>query len=240
MNHSLPGSSVHGISPGKNTGVASHSLLQGILPTQDQTQVSCIAGWFFTIWAIWETPIGSIFLTLSSSSGNIFQDGSLNHWCDTQQPSPYCGFELLLHHHSPLNHIFPNTPTSCWFRHSELSDPQSSRLLSPLGLHTWYSFPPYFIQQTPASSYDLISSVLSRRKLAMTPSMGEGSLCSYCTLSHPVITHLTQEFKFLFPWLPPLDPWGQFYSSSYSQHPSTITGTQKVFLPIVSLPFNRI
>ena len=30
---SLPGSSVHGDSPGKNTGVSSHSLLQGIFPT---------------------------------------------------------------------------------------------------------------------------------------------------------------------------------------------------------------
>ena len=31
---SLPGSSVHGDSPGKNTGVGCHSLLQGIFPTQ--------------------------------------------------------------------------------------------------------------------------------------------------------------------------------------------------------------
>ena len=31
---SLPGSSVHGNSPGKNTGVGSHSLLLGIFPTQ--------------------------------------------------------------------------------------------------------------------------------------------------------------------------------------------------------------
>ena len=29
-----PGSSVHGDSPGKNTGVGSHALLQGIFPTQ--------------------------------------------------------------------------------------------------------------------------------------------------------------------------------------------------------------
>ena len=32
----------------------SHSLLQGIFPTHDQTQVSCIAGGFFTNWAIRE------------------------------------------------------------------------------------------------------------------------------------------------------------------------------------------
>ena len=32
---SPPGSSVHGDSPGKNTGVGCHALLQGIFPTQD-------------------------------------------------------------------------------------------------------------------------------------------------------------------------------------------------------------
>ena len=38
-------------SPGKNTEFNSHSLLQGIFLTQDWTQVSCIAGGFFTNWA---------------------------------------------------------------------------------------------------------------------------------------------------------------------------------------------
>ena len=47
MDCSPPGSSVHGDSPGKTTGVGSHSLLQAFFPAQ----VSCIAGRFFTIWA---------------------------------------------------------------------------------------------------------------------------------------------------------------------------------------------
>ena len=34
MDCSLPGSSVHGNSPGKNPGVGCHALLQGIFPTQ--------------------------------------------------------------------------------------------------------------------------------------------------------------------------------------------------------------
>ena len=38
-------------SPGQNTGVGSLSLFQGIFPTQDRTQVSHIAGGFFTSWA---------------------------------------------------------------------------------------------------------------------------------------------------------------------------------------------
>ena len=44
MDCSPPGSSVLGDSPGKNTGVDCYSLFQGIFPTRDQTQVSCIAG----------------------------------------------------------------------------------------------------------------------------------------------------------------------------------------------------
>ena len=34
MDCSLPGSSIHGDSPGKNSGVGCHALLQGIFPTQ--------------------------------------------------------------------------------------------------------------------------------------------------------------------------------------------------------------
>ena len=34
MDCSPPGSSVHGDSPGENTGVGCHALLQGIFPTQ--------------------------------------------------------------------------------------------------------------------------------------------------------------------------------------------------------------
>ena len=45
MDCNPPGSSVLGDSPGKNTGVGSHSLLQGILPTQ----VFHTAGRFFTV-----------------------------------------------------------------------------------------------------------------------------------------------------------------------------------------------
>ena len=44
MDSSPPGSSVHGDSLGKNTGVGCHVLLQGIFPTQGQIQVFCIAG----------------------------------------------------------------------------------------------------------------------------------------------------------------------------------------------------
>ena len=38
MDYSLPGSSVHEDSPGKNTGVGCHALLQGTFPTQGLNQ----------------------------------------------------------------------------------------------------------------------------------------------------------------------------------------------------------
>ena len=47
MGCSASGSFVHGDSPGKNNAEGCHALLQGIFPTQ----VSYIAGGFFTIWA---------------------------------------------------------------------------------------------------------------------------------------------------------------------------------------------
>ena len=46
MDCNPPGSSVHGDSPDKCTGVGCHTILQGIFPTQ----VSHMAGRFFTIW----------------------------------------------------------------------------------------------------------------------------------------------------------------------------------------------
>ena len=51
MDCSPTGSSVNGDSPGMNTGVGCHSLLQGSSQPRDGTQVSCIAGRFFTIQA---------------------------------------------------------------------------------------------------------------------------------------------------------------------------------------------
>ena len=51
-------------SPGQNTWVGSLSLLQRILPTQDRTQVSHIAGRFFNSWATQTTKSTHLFLWL--------------------------------------------------------------------------------------------------------------------------------------------------------------------------------
>ena len=57
---SPPVSSVHGDSPGKNTGVCCHALLRGSSQPRDQTQTSCIADKFFTIWATREAIFSSV------------------------------------------------------------------------------------------------------------------------------------------------------------------------------------
>ena len=54
---SPPGSSVHGIFPGKGTGMGCHFLLQRIFQPKDWTWVSCTKGRFFTIWATREAPL---------------------------------------------------------------------------------------------------------------------------------------------------------------------------------------
>ena len=68
MDCSLPGSSVHGNSPGKNTGVGCQFLLQGNLPNDPNLPgikpmspaSPALAGGFFTIRATWEAlvPVG--------------------------------------------------------------------------------------------------------------------------------------------------------------------------------------
>ena len=54
---SLPGSSVHGDSPGKNTGVGSCSLSRGSSQLREQTQVSHTAGGYFSFWATREANV---------------------------------------------------------------------------------------------------------------------------------------------------------------------------------------
>ena len=67
----LPGSSVHGDSPGKNTGVGCHALLQGSSQPRDWTQVSCTAGRFFIIWATREAPYSPLNFILKPCSSSL-------------------------------------------------------------------------------------------------------------------------------------------------------------------------
>ena len=53
MDWSLPGSSVHGDLPGKNTGVGCHALLQRIFPTQGwNLHLLCLLHWQAGTWPL--------------------------------------------------------------------------------------------------------------------------------------------------------------------------------------------
>ena len=56
-------------SPGKNTGMGSHSLLQGSSQPRDWTPVSCTAG-FFSVWVTREASLSMYDLLNSSSVGS--------------------------------------------------------------------------------------------------------------------------------------------------------------------------
>ena len=60
MDHSLPGSSVRGDSPGKNIGGVAISSSRGSSQRRDRTQISHIAGEFFTVWATREAHNGIV------------------------------------------------------------------------------------------------------------------------------------------------------------------------------------
>ena len=120
MDCSPPCFSVHGDSPGKNSGVGYHALLQGIFPTQgsnpglahcrwifyhlshqgspqilewvahsfskasskprNRTGVSCIAGRFFTSWAIREVPTWGIYSMLEGDIENKTDHYNVMWW----------------------------------------------------------------------------------------------------------------------------------------------------------------
>ena len=60
MNHSMPGSSVYGILQARILESVAISSSRGSFWPRDWTQVSCIAGRFFTVWATSEAPLLTI------------------------------------------------------------------------------------------------------------------------------------------------------------------------------------
>ena len=68
MNCSPPGCSVHGDSPGQNTGAGCHDFLQGIFPTQRLNPGLLHCGRYFTIWATREAWPGIQISSNSSSN----------------------------------------------------------------------------------------------------------------------------------------------------------------------------
>ena len=62
MDYGLPGSSVYGILQAKILEWVAISSSRGSFKSRDRTQVSCMAGGFFTIWATREAHICLLFI----------------------------------------------------------------------------------------------------------------------------------------------------------------------------------
>ena len=73
MDCSLPGSSVHGDSPGRNTEVSFHSLLQGIFPTQGLNQ-SLLCLLHGQVASLSLAPPGKYLVVLSTHGVNYSHD----------------------------------------------------------------------------------------------------------------------------------------------------------------------
>ena len=72
MDCRLPGSSVHGISQARILGWVAISFSRGSSSPKAQTQLSCFAGRFFTIWAIRQAHLDQyywVFYNLSFGNG---------------------------------------------------------------------------------------------------------------------------------------------------------------------------
>ena len=66
-------------SPGKNTGVGSPSLFEGIFPNRDQIQVSCITDRFFITWATHKTHKKINKLGLRATNQSFLGDSVVNN-----------------------------------------------------------------------------------------------------------------------------------------------------------------
>ena len=84
MDCSPPGSSVHWDSPGKNTGMGCHALLQWIFLTQGSNPCltfHALSGRFFITSATWEAPYHLYFtlsvLLLPGSSNEIYLNAAM-------------------------------------------------------------------------------------------------------------------------------------------------------------------
>ena len=101
MNHSPPGSSVHGDSPGKSIGLGSHSLLQGIFLTQGlspclrhcrQSLVCGIVGRVFIDWTTGEAldgPAGHLFQKSPHSRPHLLPSWSVSLSEGAEMPGKY-------------------------------------------------------------------------------------------------------------------------------------------------------
>ena len=124
MDCSLPGSSVHGDSPGKNTGVGCHFLLQGIFQNQGSNPCLLHGRHILYHWDTWEVP------TPQLASVQLYP----YWWVYLENTSP---LSLNTISSSPLDreHGFPNWTCCC----PPLVPPPLKPLLFMIGISSFLS-----------------------------------------------------------------------------------------------------
>ena len=120
-------------SPSKNTRVGCHFLLQGSSQPRDWTQVSHIAGRFFTTWATREALVGVIVandVSLSTYTQAVFSSTSTYLYTLLPRPPLFsCNWSFLVSLQPPL-HIqilpFCKTRFKCFLFHKIFPRPTSN------------------------------------------------------------------------------------------------------------------
>ena len=142
-------------SPGKNTGVGCHFLLQGIFPNQGSNPVSSIADGFFTIWAARETLVK---LKVAQSCVTLWPQGIYSPWNSPGQ-NPGVGSLSLLQVIFPTQGLNPGLPHCRGFFTSWATrEAQSSLKLSPIFFTLLPLFCSSAVTSTILSSCSLIPS----------------------------------------------------------------------------------
>ena len=116
MDCSLPGSTVSGDSPGKNTGVGHHAFLQGIFPTQGSNP-----GLLHYRWALYVVPICIIEASSSSSEKGAQTPGrgKRKRWANSSHLSVQ---SRKCTHHSAYNSDVSSALSFCPFLRGRLGN----------------------------------------------------------------------------------------------------------------------
>ena len=118
MDCSPPGSSVHGDSPGRNTGVGDHALLQGIFPTQGSDPRLPHCRWILyqlSYWGSPQIPPIQVLFRRDKRTSNVVIAVLTSHW------KQLCLLELQIYgitHHADFSEINVAFTHDCVYRSS--------------------------------------------------------------------------------------------------------------------------
>ena len=118
---SLPGSSVPGDSPGKNTGMGCHALLQGILPSQGSNP--CLPHWRQILYRL--SHQGNPYVTVKQINNTVAGRGEMETLLYTPCEVMYC--YLKGEYYKSKIYIINSKATTDWLVQSQVPTYNNSR-----------------------------------------------------------------------------------------------------------------